>query len=193
VIAALALCGLPAIALSKAAHHGHFPSCTHIERTKLAALAQTGPLTLRKKIGPLCEFTGHIAHHYEPLFELEIVPYTRTIWDTAKASAMHSAHKNGDDFGESSKTEFFVSGKLTDKGLEPCQAGHSTPGKGASKFGPACDPEPAAGHYSAYAHGTDKRNGLKLIVSAAVTGQLGDVHLSHMLELAKEVVSGKLH
>ena len=36
-------------------------------------------------------------------------------------------------------------------------------------------------------------NHLHLMVSAAVTGQRGDVHLSHMLELVKEVISGKIH
>lgn len=195
VVAALALCAPPAIAVSKASHHRHhhFPSCLHISRTKLAALAQTGPLTLRKKIGPLCEFTGHHAKHYEPQFELEIIPYTKKIWDTARSDAMSSASRNGSDYGEFSKTEFFVSGKVTDKGDPPCRRGDGSPGKGKSKLGPVCTPEPNADHYAAYAHGTDRRNGLKVMVSTAVIGQQGDVHLSHMLVLAKDVVSGKLH
>jgi hypothetical protein len=195
VIAAVALCALPAVAVSKASHHSghHFPSCNRISRTKLAKLAQTGPLTLRKKIGPLCEFTGHIAKHYEPAFDLEITPYTKGLWNTAKSAAMHAAAKNGSNFGKYSKKEFFVSGDYTDKGLSPCTHRDGSPGKGESKFVPACSPEPEAVHEEAVAYGTDKRKGLKLIVSAAVTGQLGDVHLSHMLELAKEVVSGKLH
>jgi hypothetical protein len=31
------------------------------------------------------------------------------------------------------------------------------------------------------------------MVSAGVTGQQGDVHLSHMLALVKDIISGKIH
>jgi hypothetical protein len=33
----------------------------------------------------------------------------------------------------------------------------------------------------------------RLMVSAGVTGQEGDAHLSHVLELVKEILSGQLH
>ena len=38
-------------------------------------------------------------------------------------------------------------------------------------------------HCSVYGNGTDKRLHLHLMVSAGVSGQRGDVHLSHMLAL----------
>lgn len=67
-------------------------------------------------------------------------------------------------------------------------------GGGQSTHGPpACDGQPSWAHFSAYGNGTDKRVHARLMVSAGVTGQEGDVCLSHVLELVKEILSGKLH
>jgi hypothetical protein len=41
--------------------------------------------------------------------------------------------------------------------------------------------------------GKIKRSHLRLMVSAAVVGQQGDSHLSHMLALVQDVISGKIH
>jgi hypothetical protein len=193
VLAVLLLVALvPASAARTSKGRHKFPSCSSLSRSKLPDLAQTGRLRLQKKIGPLCEFTGHHPKHYEPTLGLEIIQYSTNVWDTAKSDAEKSAARNGSDFGEVSSDEFFVSGTYTDKGLPPCKKQDGSPGKGVSKFGPVCSPEPAANHYEAIARGNDRRAGVKVMVAAAVTGQRGDVHLSHIIELAKEVVSGKL-
>ncbi len=113
--------------------------------------------------------------------------------DTAKNDAAASASKNGSDYGEVNSKLFFVSGKLTDKGLPPCTKDYGSPGKGQSKFGPVCSPEPGAAHFGAYGHGTDKRLHLNVMVSVGLIGEEGDVHLSHALELAKEIISAKIH
>jgi hypothetical protein len=57
---------------------------------------------------------------------------------------------------------------------------------------PACKGEPVADHFSLYGNGTAKRAGIRLMVSVGVTGQQGDVHLSHMIELVNEILSGKV-
>jgi hypothetical protein len=106
---------------------------------------------------------------------------------------MNSAAKNGTTFGQSSKQLFFVTGEETGEGLQPCEKDLGTPGKGQSKFGPVCATEPDASHIGGYGNGTDKRNHLHLMVSVAVTGQLGDVHLSHLIKLVTDVISGKIH
>jgi hypothetical protein len=161
----------------------------------MANLAQTGRLELRKKIGNLCEFTGAGTHrgHYHTTFEVQIIPYIRNVWDEAKSKAQAAAAKNGDDFGNASKQLFFVSGEIKSGDLGDCNKHNDKPGEDEAKFGPACKGEPVANHFSAYGNGTDKRVGLHLMVSVGVTGQRGDVHLSHMLELAKEIISGKIH
>lgn len=202
-VAVLVLCLMvalfPALAASKTSHHSHhhhashFPSCSHISRPALANLAQTGQLTLRKRTGNLCEFTGKHPGHYEPRFEIELVPYSQQLWNTIKSDAQSSAAANGDQFGQASPKEVFVVGRSTDSGLDPCKKEDGKPGKGESKFAPACAPEPDAVSISVYGHGTDKRLHMDIIVSSAVTGQAGDVHLSHMLQLVKDVVSGKIH
>lgn len=191
-IAAIAIAPTGAVAKKK---RSRIPNCAAISRSELATLAQTGHLRLLKKIGPLCEFTGKGEHHghYKTTLSLEIVPYIKSVWDKAKSDSRASAAKYGDTFGESSKRLFFVSGHSTGKGLQPCKPDLGKPGHGQSKFGPACSTEPDASAFGAYGNGTDKRNGLHLMVSGGVTGQAGDVHLSHMLKLVKDVISGKIH
>ena len=182
----------PTVALAKGSR---VPSCAAVSRSEIAKLAQTGVLTLKKRTGNLCEFTGEGEHrgHYKPTLEIQIVPYFNSIWDSAKSQAMKSGSKDGNEFGEVSRSLFFVTGKETGKGLQPCKKDLGTPGRGDSKFGPACETEPDASHIGAYGNGIDKRNHLHLMVSVGVTGQLGDVHLSHMIKLAKDVISGKIH
>jgi hypothetical protein len=198
VLAAIVLAvAFPAVAASKGKgkHHSNIPSCSKVSRKALEDLAQTGDLKLEKKTGPLCIFYGKGLHsdHYKPTLSLEIIPYISSIWARAKDLAQASGHKNGDTFGESSNALFFVSGKQTGNGLQPCSAKLGSPGKGQSKFAPVCDTEPDQSHFSVYGNGTDKRTHLRLMVSAALTGQQGDVHLSHQLELVKEVISGAIH
>jgi hypothetical protein len=48
-------------------------------------------------------------------------------------------------------------------------------------------------HFNAYGYGTDTRVHLQLMISVAVTGQQGDVHLSHMISLVQQILSGKIH
>jgi hypothetical protein len=175
--------------------HSHVPKCTHVSRKAMAKLAQTGTLDLLKKIGNLCEFTGKGEHkkHYRPTFEIQIVPYFSSVWNLAKSKAKSTAAKNGDDFGETNKHLFFVSGEIKSSDLGKCNKHNDKPGQGGAKFGPACKGEPVADHFTVIGNGTDKRAGLKLMVSAGLTGQRGDVHLSHMIELVKEILSGKIH
>lgn len=184
---------LPGVAASRTSRtKRHIPNCKKLPRSKMADIAQTGRLTFRKKIGNLCEFTGHHPNHYEPTFDITVVSYKKSIWDSAKSQAQSTAAMEGSDYGDVSRSMFFVQGNLTDKGDAPCNKHNGKPGKGGSKFGPACIPEPDAVHIGVYGHGTDKHNGLHLMVSAAVTAQKGDVHLSHMIKLVKDVISGKI-
>ncbi len=195
VVLLASLAVVPAVAFSKPAskHHGHIPSCSKLSRKEIENLAQTGKLKLQKHIGPFCTFTGHHPGHYEPTFELGIIPYIASIWQTARSDATASASKNGSDFGAVNSHLFFVSGTKTSAGLPPCTRGFGSPGKGQSKLGPACAGEPSMVHYSVYGNGTDKRLHLHLMVSAGVSGQQGDVHLSHILALVKDIISGKIH
>jgi hypothetical protein len=182
----------PASAASKGRDEA--PSCSSISRKKLAKLAQTGRLKLVHKVGNFCEFNGHKPpDHYVPTFEIELVPYSKKIWKEEKADAKSSASKTGSDYGQVNSRMFFVSGKFTDKGDPPCVKSYGKPGKGQSKYAPVCTPEPAASHIAVYGNGTDTRTHMHLLVSGAVTAEEGEVHLSHMIELVKEVISGKIH
>lgn len=195
LIAALAAVAVtPALAVAKK-KHSHIPNCSALSRSAIAKLAQTGHLKLEKKVGNLCEFTGKGEHHghYKTTLDVQVIPYIKSIWQTAKSDAQSTAAKNGSTYGENSKKLFFVTGLITGKGKQQCKKDLGKPGHGQSKFGPVCATEPNATHVGVYGNGTDMRNGLHLMVSAAVTGEEGDVHLSHMLKLVKDVISGKIH
>ncbi len=193
MLTVIVLASAPSGAPARSHSHSHVPSCLHLSRGALASLAQTGRLDFRKKVGNLCDFTGAGEHkgHYHTTFDVDVIPYFKSVWDTAKSKAQALAAKHGDDFGENSRKLFFVSGQFTGKGK--CNKHNDQPGKGEARFGPACAGEPDAEHFGVYGYGKDKRNGLELMVTAGLTGQRGDVHLSHMIELAKEVISGKIH
>lgn len=171
------------------------PKCTSLSRTAMASLAQTGPLTLAEHIGNLCEFTGTGEHkgHYHTTFAIQLIPYIRSVWTSAKSKSQFSAARNGSDFGQFTKTLFFVSGEVTGKGLQPCDSDLGTPGHGESEYGPVCESEPSEAHFTAYGNGVDPRTGAHIMVTAGVTGQQGDVHLSHLLTLVQRVLSGKIH
>lgn len=186
VVLAVAL--FPALAASKTTS-ARIPVCTGISRTAMADLAQTGHLKLLKKTGPLCDFAGEHHGHYKPTLGLEIIPYITKIWDTAKSDAEHTAAKEGYDFGQSSSKLFFVSGEVKSSSTPACSPGQKRPEYGP----PACNAQPSWVHYTVIGNGTDKRTHTRLMVSAGVTGQQGDVHLSHVIELVQEVISGKLH
>ena len=186
----LAAAAFPAVAFTKGTNNNpRLPDCAKVSRKAMADLAQTGPLKLLKKIATLCDFTGHHKHHYEPTLVVQIIPYFKTVWDIAQGDATkHSG------YGRYSKSLFFVSGEKTDAGLTPCaQQDYGKPGAGQSRVGPVCSPEPPMAHIGVYGNGVDKRTGLRLMVSAGVTGQAGDVHLSHIIELVQEIISGKIH
>lgn len=196
--AALVVLVSAALVATSAAHQartaGHkTPSCSSISRSKMAQLAQTGHLKLTHHNGPLCQFNGHHPGHYVPQLVLEIVPYSKKLWKQAKADAKKSAAKNGSQFREKGSNEFDVTGKYTDQGDSPCTKSQGKPGHGQSKYAPVCTPEPNAVHYAAYARGTDSRTGGKLMVNVGVVAEQGDVHLSHILKLAPEIVSGMIH
>lgn len=190
----IALAAVPSKAPAKSHRHARLPSCSHLPRSAMASLAQTGELHFLKKIGHLCEFTGKGEHHghYHTTFDVQVIPYIKQVWDEAKSKARSLAAKNHDDFGDASKKMFFVTGELRSGGDGPCNKHDDKPGEGEAKFGPACAGEPNAVHIGVYGHGPDKHNGLDVMVTTGVTGQQGDVHLSHMLELAKRIISGKI-
>lgn len=188
---ALSLTIAPASVIAKTSHggKGSVPSCSSLSRTAIAKLVGTGPLTLKARIGNLCEFAGHISGHYTPMLDVQIEPYFPAIWNTAQSDAMKSAAAQHSTFGRFSSKLFFVSGSKSSEGLGPCE------GKtiGPEQVGPECAGQPELVHYNAIGYGRYKAGGEKLMVSTAVASQLGDTHLSHMISLVQQLLSGKIH
>ena len=188
---ALSLAIAPASVIAKTPHggKGSVPNCSSLSRTAIATLVGTGPLTLKARIGNLCEFAGHVPGHYTPMLDIQIEPYFRAIWNTAQSDAMKSAAAQHSTFGRFSSKLFFVSGSKSSEGLGACE------GKtiGPEQLGPECAGQPELVHYNAIGYGRYKAGSKNLMVSTAVVSQLGDTHLSHMISLVQQLLSGKIH
>jgi hypothetical protein len=163
------------------------PNCASLSRTALASLAGTGPLTVLKNIGPLCTFIGRVAGHYRPTLEVEIVPYIPAIWKAATA-----VHPTDATVGHASSKLSFWAATVTSE-----SAGDTTPCTPedvvANATGPTCPGQPTENTFGATGYGPYKSGAQQLIVTIGLTGQAGDVHLSHALALVTQILSGKLH
>jgi hypothetical protein len=163
------------------------PNCASLSRTALASLAGTGPLTVLKIIGPLCTFIGRVAGHYRPTLEVEIIPYSAALWSAA--TAVRPRHAT---FGYANPKLFFWVQTVTSESqgdTSPCQPNDVV----ASATGPTCPGQPTGDAFGVSGYGPYKSGGLMLIVTVGLTGQLGDVHLSHALALVTQILSGKIH
>ena len=74
----VALITLPAFAVASHKNSSRIPDCSALSRGAIASLMGTGPLTLEKKTGNLCTFTGRIHKHYKPALVIQIVPWSKS-------------------------------------------------------------------------------------------------------------------
>ena len=117
---------LPAFAVASHTSSPRIPVCSALSRSAIANLVGTGPLTLKKKIGNLCTFTGERHGHYKPGLTIQIVPWSKSLFSVAERDAVHSAAREHAQFGVVSralkvgKKAFFVTGTMTSASLPPC-------------------------------------------------------------------------
>ena len=113
----------------------------------------------------------------------------------AEASAAAKAKKEGATFGvvakslKVGKAAFFVTSSVNDAGMPPCEPGAELPLVGP----PVCSPEPTLAKFTVIGWGPYKGSGAQTMASTAATAQAGDVTLSHMITLVKDLLSGKIH
>jgi len=191
-----ALITLPAFAL--ASHKGPpgVPDCSALSRSAIANLEGTGPLALEKKVGNLCDFSGHRPGHYKPVLVIQIVPWSKKLFSVAERDAVHSEHSQ---FGVVSralkvgKRAFFVTGTMTSASLGKCGSEEApAPSPPEIRTGPICAGEPALTHITVVGYGPSP-SGVELMVSASGVAQQGDISLIHVITLVKDLLSGKIH
>ena len=197
-----ALITLPAFAV--ASHKGPpsppgIPDCSALSRGAIANLIGTGSLTLEKKVGNLCTFSGHRPGHYKPVLVIQIVPWSKKLFSVSEGDAVHSAAREHEQFGVVSsalkvgKRAFFVTGTMTSASLPPCGS-EEAPALAPLEVrsGPICAGEPSATHINVTGYGPSP-SGTELMVSAGGVAQQGDISLSHVITLIKDLISGKIH
>lgn len=190
---------LPAFAV--ASHQGspRIPVCSALSRSAIANLVGTGPLALKTKIGNLCVFTGERHGHYQPGFSIQIVPWSKSLFSLAERDAVQSAAREHAQFGVVSralkvgKKAFFVSGTMTSASLPPCGSEEApAPVPLELRTGPICAGEPSLTHITVIGYGPSP-SGVELMVSAGGAAQQGDISLIHVIDLVKDLISGKIH
>ena len=189
----------PAFAVASHKSSPRIPSCSGLSRSAIANLVGTGPLTLNKKIGNLCAFTGKKAGHYKPALTIQIVPWSKNMFSVAESDAVHSAAREHEQFGVVSgalkvgKKAFDVSGTTTSASLPPCGSEEApAPAPLEVRTGPICAGEPALTSITVTGYGPS-RSGVELMVSAGGAAQQGDISLIHVITLVKDLISGKIH
>jgi hypothetical protein len=93
-------------------------------------------------------------------------------------------------YGRFSSKLFFVYGSKTSEGLSTCEGSSAI---GPVQVAPECAGQPELVHFNAVGYGPYKSGSLKLMVSTAVSSQLGDTYLSRMIALVQRLLSGKIH
>jgi hypothetical protein len=199
LLALVALMTLPAFAVASHTGSSRIPVCSALSRTAIANLVGTGPLALEKRVGNFCTFSGKKLGHYKPEFVLQIVPWSKSVFSQAERDAVSSAAREHAQFGvvnralKVGKKAFFVSGTMTSASLPPCGSEEApAPAPLEIRTGPICAGEPALGHVNVVGYGRSPR-GVELMVTAGGAAQQGDISLIHVIELVKDVISGKIH
>jgi len=192
VVAAMTV---PAFAVASHTTSAKVPVCSALSRGAIANLVGTGPLTLTQKIGNLCTFTGYKHGRYKPALAIQIVPWRASIFSLAERDARRSEGA----FGVVSKAlnvgkrAFFVTGTKTSASLGRCGTEEApAPSPLEIRTGPICAGEPALGHVNVVGYGPSP-SGAELMVSAGGVAEQGDISLSHMIKLVKDLISGKIH
>jgi hypothetical protein len=101
-------------------------------------------------------------------------------------------HPTNATIGHANPKLFFWVATVTSESAgdtSPCQSDDVV----ANETGPACPGQPTEDAFGASGYGPYKSGGQLLIVTVGLTGQLGDVHLSHALALVTQILSGKIH
>jgi hypothetical protein len=169
------------------------PACSHLPSSKMAKLFDVSSLKL-EGVTPhsdICTWTGKRSGHYHVELQIGFAPGSRSLFDTVKKAAQKSAKRQGARFAtvhKSSPAIIEVSKIDRDKHLKRCDPGHKIP-----QFGPPqCESDPPWYTDSADTYGTMKRGGAHVIVSTNVGIELGDSGLHVMVDLAKDILSGKI-
>jgi hypothetical protein len=166
------------------------PSCTHLSTTAMAKVLGSPPLEFKGRTphSNLCTWEAARPGHYHEALSVDIVPGKRSIYKMAESDGMKSAAKERKHFGRLTaahspwKAAFFVSGTVFNNGLEACPPEHGLP-----MFGPpecSADPNWTTVNVDSYDS--------SLMVSVGAVAQLGDVHLSHVIELNREILAGTI-
>ena len=156
------------------------PNCAKFSPTALATLAGTGPLAVLKISGPFCGFSGRIAGHYRPTLDVGILPYTKALW-----KATTSVHPTGATVGYANPKLFFWAETVTSESsgnTSACESNQVV----VNEVGPECAGQPAQDAFGAAGYGA-------YIVTVDLSGEVGDVHLSHVLAMVMQILSGKIH
>ncbi len=170
------------------------PACAHFSLSQLRQIiVGDEPLKFggRTPGADICTYDGQLSGHYHLLVQIALFPGSKSLFKKVKAVAQMSAQAQHAYYHVDKQRNpqiISVSSYTTDSGLPACQPNQSLPDFGP----PQCDPQPPWYKATASAYGTLKGTRQKVIVTAGIGAELGDVGLRSMEQVCKDILSGKL-
>jgi hypothetical protein len=192
---ALALGATGAVGKAKAPSP-RIPSCAHFSVAQLGRYVNIHPLVLESRTGNLCGWLVTETKRYDLLLQIQVVPGTLALYAEWEANDQKAAEAHGRQFHIIPRADgnkalmFHATATLSSSSLPACTAAQKTlPPLGP----PACNGQPAQFWDNVVGVILPKPHAAHgILVSLAVTGQLGDVSDSHMIALTNAILNGKV-
>ncbi len=182
---------LTAGAAAHSPQHSRVPSCGRLSNRKLSDFFDLGRLKLNSSRDNVCTWFGKKRGHYHAELQIGIAAGSKSLFATIIKDAKKSASENHARFNQvrTRNPAIIEVIKIDSSHSErPCPPHHRLP-----TFGPpTCSGDPTWNTDSVDAYGKLKHGGTPVIVSANSAAELGDVGLHAMVQVAKEILAGKL-
>jgi hypothetical protein len=185
---------LPVAASSANTSPPQLPACAHFSLSQLRQIiVGDEPLKFagRTAGADICTYHGHLSGRYHLLLQIALFPGSKALFKKLKADAQKSAqaqHAQYHVVKQRNPQIISVNSITTDSGLPACQPHQSLPDFGP----PQCHPQPPWYKSTASAYGTLKGTRQNVIVTAGIGAELGDVSVGSMVQVCKDILSGKL-
>ena len=187
----IAIPSVSATPLRSRATPAGIPSCTHLSTTAMANVLGSPPLRFKGKTprSNLCTWEAVRPGHYHEALSVDIVPGKRSIYDVAESDGKKSANKRRKTLRHACcRAQSLEGGVLRQRiGFQQRLGSMHTGTRTADIRAPECSSDPDWTTVNVDSYDSS------LMVSVGAVAQLGDVHLSHVIELNKEILTGKIH
>jgi hypothetical protein len=179
----------------------HIPSCAHFAEAQLGRYVNIGPLVLESRTGNLCSWLVAETTRYDLLLHIGVVPGTIGLYGTIELADQKAAEAHRAQFHVIPRADggkalmFHAMSTVSSSSLPACKPAQPSgePQKLPPLGPPACNGQPALYKDNVVGFIPPKPHTAHgILISLAVTAELGDVSDSHMIALTNAILNGKV-